>query len=171
MLEKLPYYGQILVFIGLIIMTPEFNLSNDITKGICFGFISGIFFTGRNLITRKYVREYSSYNLMFWQTLVIGFMYLPILFYLNPVSFETRNIILLIVLGICFTALPHTLFSASFKHLSAKTVSIFGMLLPFYAAFFGYLIHNEIVTRQTAYGGMIIIGCVIYETVVSLKAK
>ena len=159
----------VIVFIGLVIMMPEFNLENDITRGILLGVVSGVFFTGRNLMTRKYVREYSSYSLMFWQAIVIGILLLPVIVYMGKIEFGTQNIMLLFVLGIIFTAIPHTLFSASFRHLSAKTVSIFGMLLPFYGAVFGYLIHQEIVTGRTAIGGLIILICIIYETIQNIK--
>ena len=93
----------IIVFIGLFIMMPEFDLKNDITKGILLGVISGFFFTGRNLMTRKYVREYSSYTLMFWQVNITALLLLPVLFYMKPVNYSTQNMLLLLVMVVIFT--------------------------------------------------------------------
>ena len=82
---------------------------------------------------------------------------------------EQRLSMFNVLLGVVFTALPQTLFSASFTHLSAKTVSILATLLPFYGAFWGYLIHKELVTVRTAVGGAMILACIIYETARSVR--
>jgi drug/metabolite transporter (DMT)-like permease len=108
---------------------------------------------------------------MFWQALVIGIALLPVVLVAKDPTYSPRNLALVAVLGIFFTALPHTLFTMSFKHLSAKTVSILATLLPLYAAVLGYLIHKETVAPRTMVGGAIILSCVIYETVRSTRPK
>ena len=161
-----------LVFLGLFIMTPQFSLDNNISKGILLGVVSGCFFTGRNLLMRKYAKVYSSYTLMSWQAIIIGVVLTPVLFLGTPQAYPGQTIGLLLMLGIIFTAVPHTLYCASFKNLSAKTIGIFGMLLPFYAAVLGYFIHDEgIPTLRTFIGGAIILGCVIFETFQTQKQK
>ena len=174
-LRMVDVFLAVLVFIGLVIMTPEFTLENNMTKGIILGVISAVFFTARNLMTRKYVQSYSSYSLMFWQAVVIGLSILPFIIFkeVNGVQedFNSNTIMLLFLLGVIFTAIPHTLFSASFKNLSAKTVGIFAMLLPFYAAFLGYFFHNETITNRTLIGGSIIFLCVIFEASQNIKKK
>jgi len=72
---------------------------------------------------------------------------------------------LLVLFASVFTALPQTLFSASFKNLSVTTVSIISTLQVFYGALFGYLIHGETVTLRTVLGGLLILTCVIIETI------
>ncbi|MFT5130593.1 MAG: drug/metabolite transporter (DMT)-like permease [Rhodothermales bacterium] len=161
-----------LVFLGLFIMTPELTLDNSITRGILLGVVSGCFFTGRNLLMRKYARSYSSYTLMSWQAIIIGVVLTPVLILSAPQSYSSQTVGLLLMLGLVFTAVPHTLYCASFRNLSAKTVGVFGMLLPLYAAVLGYFIHNEgIPSGRTLVGGTIILGCVIFETVQSVKDK
>jgi drug/metabolite transporter (DMT)-like permease len=76
-----------------------------------------------------------------------------------------RTAELLLLLGVVFTAIPQTLFAASFKNLSAKTVGIIATLLPFYGALFGYFIHDEKVTLRTAMGGLVILACVFFEII------
>ncbi|UCD50073.1 MAG: DMT family transporter [Phycisphaerales bacterium] len=158
----------LLVFAGIVIMTPTMSLSNSTTQGIVLGVVSGLFFMVRNLLTRKYVHQYSGSALMFWQMLVTGLVLVP---WLWPggsdISPKTGG--LLVLLALVFTALPHSLFSASFKHLSAKTVGIIATLLPFYGAFFGYLIHDETLALRTVIGGLIVLAGIVFETLRSVR--
>ena len=159
-----------IVFVGIVVMTPELSLSNATTQGIALGVVSGVFFMVRNLLTRKYVHHYSSSALMFWQMLVAGLVLMPWLG-LNTASVDVRTAGLLVLLGVVFTAFPHTLYSASLKHLSAKTVGIIATLLPFYGAFLGYLIHHETLALRTIIGGLIILVCICFETLRSVKTS
>ena len=158
------------VFIGILIMTPSLSLSDATTQGIVLGVVSGLFFMTRNLLTRKYVHQYTSSVLMFWQMLVTGLVLVPWLFVERAV-WTPRTGGLLLLLGVVFTALPHTMFSASFKHLSAKTVGIIATLLPFYAAFFGYLIHGETLALRTVAGGTVVLIAIAFETLRSVKTS
>lgn len=157
------------VFVGILVMTPEISLSNKTTQAILLGIISGVFFMCRNLMTRKFVHEYSSSFLMMWQMMIIGLFLLPVILFSAPVEYSLQTVGLLVLLGIVFTAFPHTLFSASFANLSAKTVGILATMLPLYGAVFGYLIHQETVNIRTAAGGALILGCVIIETFRNVK--
>ncbi|NLZ05041.1 MAG: DMT family transporter [Phycisphaerae bacterium] len=167
-LRKSDVLLAVVVFIGIVIMTPAMSLSDATTRGIVLGVISGLFFMVRNLLTRKYVHQYTSSVLMFWQMLVTGLVLLPWLF-IDRAAWTPATGGLLLLLGVVFTAVPHTLFSASFKHLSAKTVGIIATLLPFYAAFFGYLIHDETLSLRTVVGGSIILAAIAFETVRSVR--
>ena len=152
------------VFVGVLVMIPEISLANTTTQGIALSIVSGLFFMARNLMTRKYVRGYSGSALMFWQVLVTGVLLLPVLFLPGSSEYPPRTVGLLLLLGVVFTALPQTLFSASMKNLSAKTVGILAALQPFYVAVLGYLIHDETVTSRTVVGGLVILACIAFET-------
>lgn len=167
-LRKSDILLAVVVFVGIAIMTPAMSLSDATTQGIVLGVISGLFFMARNLLTRKYVHQYTGSVLMFWQMLVTGLVLLPWLF-IDRAAWTPATGGLLLLLGVVFTAVPHTLFSASFKHLSAKTVGIIATLLPFYAAFFGYLIHDEALSLRTVVGGSIILAAIAFETVRSVR--
>lgn len=156
------------VFVGILVMTPTLSLSDMTTQGIVLGVVSGLFFMARNLLTRKYVHQYTSSVLMFWQMLVTGLVLLPWLL-VDRVPWAPGTGGLLLLLGVVFTAVPHTLFSASFKHLSAKTVGIIATLLPFYAAVLGYLIHDETLSFRTVAGGSVILAAIAFETVRSVR--
>lgn len=162
----------VIVFVGIVIMMPEVNLSNSTTQGIVLGIVSGLIFMTRNLMLRKLVRTYTSSTLIFWQTLVTALVLLPVIAFVNDGStYTAQSVWLLLLLGVVFTALPQTLYSASLENLSAKTVGILASLLPFYGALFGFLIHDENVTTRTAIGGLLILACVIYETLKHSSGK
>ncbi len=167
-LRKADVALAMLVFCGIVIMTPTMSLSNATTQGIVLGVISGQFFMVRNLLTRKYVHQYSGSSLMFWQMLVTGLVLVPFLL-TGPWDCSSRTGGLLLLFAVVFTALPHSLFSASLKHLSAKTVGIIATLLPFYGALFGYLIHDEALASRTVLGGLIVLIGIVFETVSHVK--
>jgi drug/metabolite transporter (DMT)-like permease len=150
-------------FVSILIMMPEFNFTNRTTQGILIGILSGLFFMTRNLLIRQLLKTYSSSNLMFWQSIVIVIMLIPVPFTSSGAPYTSNSILLLFLLGVAFTALPQTLFASGLNNLSAMTVGILASLLPLYGAIFGYLIHNEQVTLRTAIGGCFILACVILE--------
>ncbi|HOI56472.1 MAG TPA: DMT family transporter [Phycisphaerae bacterium] len=160
-----------MVFVGVAVMVPQISLSHATTQGILLGIVSGTFFMCRNLITRKYVREYSSSALMFWQVMVTAVLLAPLVIMKPEGLSAPRTLGLVALLGVAFTALPHTLHSASFRHLSGKTIGILGALLPLYGAITGYLVHGETVEPRTALGGAIILACVLFETVRSVRTR
>ena len=162
-LRKIDIMMVVAVFFGILIIIPEISLSNTTTQAILLGVISGLFFMARNLLVRKYVEEYSSSQLMFWQMLVAGLLLIPLLLSAKA-EYSPKTVVLLILLGTVFTALSQTLFSAGLKNLSVKTVSIISTLHVFYGALFGYLLYGETVTMRTLFGGLLIITCVIIET-------
>jgi drug/metabolite transporter (DMT)-like permease len=156
--------GLALVMIaGLLVMTPQFSLTNHTSAGILFGLVSAMFFTARNLLARAYVQTYTGSVLMFWQTLVTGIVLLPWLWLGGPFNCSMETAALLVLLGIVFTALPQTLYTASLRWVSARTVGIIASLLPLYGAVFGYLIHDETISARTAAGGGLVLACVMIE--------
>lgn len=157
-----------IVFIGMLVMTPAYNLDNDVTRGILLGIVSAVLFTGRNLLTRKCVRDYSGPTLMFWQVLVTSLILIPTLFIgaaPQPQNYPPKTILLFLLLGVVFTAIPHSLYTQSFKHLSARTIGMIATMLPLYAGTMGYLVHDETLSMRTLVGGSIILACIIFETI------
>ncbi len=152
------------VLAGVLILIPEISLANVTTQGIILGIVSGLFFMARNLMTRRLVREYSGSALMFWQALVTGVLLVPVILLPGSSEYPPQTVGLLLLLGVVFTALPQSLFSASMKNLSARTVGILATLQPFYVAILGYLIHDETVTPRTVAGGLVILVCIVFET-------
>ncbi len=151
------------VLAGIGIMVPEFSLSSQTTQGILWGIVSAVFWTARNLLSRQLVRTYSGLRVMAYQLGVCVLVPLPwVLWDGQPVSAQAWA--QLALLGVIFTALPHTLFTNSLQTLTTRTVSVMATMLPIYGAVLAALVLNEIPAGRTLIGGSIVIAVVFYET-------
>ncbi|QGS48638.1 EamA family transporter [Shewanella putrefaciens] len=153
----------LLVFIGVILLIPEANFSNDTTLGIAIGILSAMLFTARNLLQKRYFTQYSGPHAMFYQTLVAAVFLMP--WHETPLNNITLDVWeLIILLGIVFTAAPHALFTSALRQLSAKTVGLVSCLQPFYGAMLALMILGETLNLNTLLGGTIIVATAIFET-------
>jgi drug/metabolite transporter (DMT)-like permease len=159
----------ILVLIGLYIMAPEIDFSNNATKGIIAGVISAVFYALRNLTMKSNIKKYDSSVLMFYQFIFLVIISSPFLHVLD--NSKTMNFWpYLLALGVFTTAIGHTLFVKSFKNFPVSTASILSTSQPVYGILFGFLLLNEIPNLNTIIGGAIIISTVIIESL-SFKKK
>ena len=67
-----------LVVVGIYFLTPEMNFENSYTKGVLMGIISGVFYSLRNILTKKNISHFNASKVMFYQMIVI------VLFWLHP---------------------------------------------------------------------------------------
>ena len=121
--EKLHGKDVLLAFITLIgvaLVIPKFELGNNVTQGIIWGIVSGATFAMLSILNRKFVKAYSSCVIAFYQDLSATFVLVPFLFFLD-FTIQTNEILLLILLGVVFTALSHSLFINGLKTIKAKT--------------------------------------------------
>lgn len=160
----------VIVFTGIILIVPKFDISNDILKGVVAGIFSAIAFALRNILYRKYTSHYSGSTIMFYQIIVVIVALLPFTGIAKSIPNQT-DLILLIVLGVFFTALPHSLFAYSLRFIKAKTVSIIASMQPLYATVFGIVILGEIPLFNTIIGGLLIMVCAIYESFKTSSVK
>jgi drug/metabolite transporter (DMT)-like permease len=160
----------VVVLVGILVLVPHFDLTDKATQGVLWGLVSAAFFTARNLLARGSIRTYSGSTIMFYQVVVTAAVLLPF----APLTGGPKpgNAALqLLLLGVVFTALPHTLFTASFANLKVKTVSIIATLLPIYGALFAWLWLSEVPSWRTVIGGAIVLAAVAFETVRSAGGK
>ncbi len=159
----------VLVLIGLYIMTPEIDFSNNATKGILVGVASAFLYALRNLTMTTNIKKYDSSILMFYQFGFLALLGTPFLFIQN-----TDNTLaffpFILVLSIFTTAIGHTLFAKSFKNFEVSTASILSSTQPVLGVILGFLFLQEIPNTTTLIGGGIIISTVVIESL-SLKNK
>ena len=154
----------LIIFIGICLMIPEFEASNRITMGVIWGVFSAVVFSIRNIMVRKTLAHIPGTVTMAYQLFVMVLMLLP--FLSHSWNLCTNNhLILLIVLGILFTAVPHVLMVLSFRNLTVTTASLIMCLHPFYSIVFAMIILTEIPNINVIGGGLVVIGVSIYETV------
>jgi drug/metabolite transporter (DMT)-like permease len=156
----------VVTFIGVVFVVPKFELGNNLTQGVLWGLASGFTYAILSMLNRKYVKDYSSTVIAFYEQLVAAIILLPFLFLQKPV-FQPRDILLLILLGTVFTAISHSLFINGLKNVKTQTAGIISSLEPVYGIIFAAVLLSEIPTLREILGGCIILGTVFYSTIKS----
>ncbi len=152
-----------LVFIGMVLVIPGLDLSDQYTMGGLWGVFSGLTFALLAMVNRKSVQSTDAVTISFFQNLfAAGFMALPLLLSSSAVPLpSTRDILLLMVLGVLCTATAHTLFISSLSVIMAQTASIITALEPVYGIILAGLFLNEIPGPRTLAGGVLILATTI----------
>ena len=162
--------SAIVVLFGIYLLVPEFSVNNQTRLGILWGVLSAFLFAMRNIIQGRYFKSYPARHALFYQTLVVIVLLLPFSAAVIPVVSQTQWL-QLIILGIFFTALPHTLFANSLLHLKAKTASLVGCMQVVYGTLFAAIFLAELPDWKTVTGGLIVISAAAYETISSGKKQ
>jgi drug/metabolite transporter (DMT)-like permease len=155
--------SSLAVLFGIYLIVPEFSLDNSTMVGVLFGVFSALMMALRNIMQRRYFSAYRASHSLFYQTLVV--MLVLAGFIDTDVSgIDDKQWLLLLLLGIMFTALPHTLFAHGLLHLKAKTASLIACVQVVYAAIFAAVILGEWLTWNVAAGGLIVVSAAMYES-------
>lgn len=160
--------SAMLVLSGIYLLVPDFSIDNSTAQGVAWGVLSAFLFAMRNLIHGRYFKRYPARHALLYQTLVVMLMLLPFSADVVP-DVTSQQWWMLIILGIFFTALPHTLFANSLLHLKAKTASLVGCMQVVYGTVFAALVLSEWPEWTTVLGGVIVVGTAAFETVTSGK--
>ncbi|MBC8486864.1 MAG: EamA family transporter [Bacteroidetes bacterium] len=156
----------IITLIGVALVIPKFDISDNATLGVVWGVISGFTFAILSILNKKYVKNYSSLVIAFYQDATATIALLPFLL-LTAVTFTTKDILLLILLGVIFTGVSHSLFIKGLANIKAHTASIIASLEPVYGIIFAIFIVNEVPTLRVILGGIIILGATFFVTISS----
>ena len=155
--------SDVVVITGIYLLIPNVNLGDDITLGVVTGVVSALFFAIRNITHKRYFSEYGGPQTMFYQTLVASLMLCA--FIEVPITeINDTDLILLLIAGVVFTAMPHSLFAASLKHLSAATAGLISCLQPLYGTILAIIILHERPSVMTLIGGALIVSAACFET-------
>ncbi len=156
----------IVTLLGVVLVVPKFELGSNLTQGVFWGILSGFTYAILSMLNRKYVKEYSSLVIAFYEQFVATIVLIPFLFLQKPI-FSFRDIILLIILGIVFTGISHLLFINGLKNIKTQTAGIISTLEPVYGIIFAIFLLGEIPTLREVLGGVIILSTVLYSTIKS----
>lgn len=156
----------VVTFLGVVLVIPKFELGNNLTQGVLWGIVSGFTYAILSMLNRKYVKEYSSSVIAFYEQFVATIVLIPFLFMQKPI-FQPKDILLLILLGTVFTGISHSLFINGLKNIKTQTAGIISSLEPVYGIIFAIFLLREIPTLREILGGIIILGTVFYSTVKS----
>ncbi len=169
-LQFLDFVLSIFVIIGVFLIVPEFEFSNTATQGVIWGIISAFFFALRNIISKEVLNSHPAEEVMMFQLIISAFSLIPVILIFDAnITIRFISITKIVILGIFFTAIPHTLLIRSLSGLSPKTVSILSSLQPFFCIVIAVIFLGEIPNSQIILGGIFIVSAVFMETVRSKK--
>ena len=158
----------LLTLAGVALVVPEWELGNQVTRGAVYGIASGFTFALLSLMNRRFVGIYSSLTVAFYQDAAATLILLPWVVASAPVI-GARDMGLLVLLGVVFTAIAHSLFIQGLATVRAQTASILACLEPVYGILAAALILGEIPSARVLAGGGVILACTWYATVASAR--
>ncbi len=153
-----------LVLFGVYCLVPEFSFDNSMTQGVIWGVVSALTFALRNLLLGLWFSGQSAVRSMSYQVLVVALLMTPVIA-LSAHQPTSHDWWLLLLLGLFFTAVTHTMLGHSLRYLKAKTVGLVACLQPVYAVIYEILLLREYPDKSTLIGGAIIMMAAIYESV------
>jgi drug/metabolite transporter (DMT)-like permease len=163
-IKRSDIFLAVITFLGVILVVPRFEITNNITRGALWGIASGFTFAVLSLLNRKYVKKYSSLVIAFYQDSAAVIVLLPFLF-LMEFTITIKDILLLILLGVCFTAIAHTIFIKGLTNIKAQTASIIACLEPVYGIVIAIFLLGEVPGLRIISGGMLILAATVYATI------
>jgi drug/metabolite transporter (DMT)-like permease len=153
----------LIVILGVFLLIPEISFGNQVTLGIAIGVLSALFFALRNILHKNYFSHYSGPHTMLYQTLV-AFLMLCLFVEVPLADITTHDWLLILLVGVVFTAMPHALFASSLRHLSATTAGLIACLQPLYGSVLAFLLLSERVNIWAIVGGLLVISAALFET-------
>ncbi len=160
--------SSIVVLFGIYLIVPDFSLDNSTALGVVAGVFSAFMLALRNIMQRRFFSAYSAGQALFYQVLVVAVV-LCCFTDTAVLDIENKQWWLLILLGVVFTALPHTLFAHGLLHLKAKTASLIACVQVVYAAVFAAVFLGEWLTLNVVFGGLVVVSAAMYESLPKKK--
>ena len=160
----------VIVFVGLYVLTPNFDMESSMMKGVLLGLLSAVCYAIRILILKQHVQSFHGSMLMLYQTSVITIVLIPVLFFMDLSGFSSQYPYLL-MLALLTTAIGHSLMVHSLKFFSAAAATIISSVQPIFGIILAVLFLGEIPHLNTYIGGALILSTVVIESVRSKKTK
>lgn len=155
--EKIKYKNLaalVLVVAGIGFLIPAFRLTDSTTLGIIYGLISSFSFACLSVMNRRLVALYDSAVVTLYEQLVVAIIMTIVISLMNPYlgTGTGFDFICLIVYGVIFTALAHTLYVRGLKHIKVQTASVISVLEPAYSIILAMIFLGERLSWQEVIG-------------------
>lgn len=160
--------SAIVMVIGVLLIVPEFQLGNAMTQGVIWGMICSLSYAVLSLMNRLFMEQYTSSQTAFYEQLTSSVVLLPALFLLRP-AVTGKDIMVLLLLGVVFTAVAHTMYIEGLKYVKVQTAGIISGLESVYGIIAAFLFLGEKPGIKELAGGAVILGVVFYSTRLSSR--
>ncbi|MBD3420968.1 MAG: EamA family transporter [Chitinivibrionales bacterium] len=157
-------FAALLIVAGVGLLAEWRNPSPGVLAGIAVALLSALLFTVRNLITKSLMRSEDSMVVMAWQTMIASVVLAPLIPFYEHDFAGMQSLAWLVLLGIVFTALPHTLRIYSMKHLPVATIDIISAIAVPASALLAWAHLNEMPTLRTIAGAALVLSAIIVES-------
>ena len=159
----------VLVSVGLVLVTPDFDLASQATSGLIWAVASGLLFSLLSLNNRA-SGSIPPVQAALCQNVVVALCLLPVA---APGLSEVRALDWLWIglLGVFCTGLAHSLFVASLKVLKARTAAVVFAMEPVYGITVAWLLFGENPTLRMLLGGTLIIAAIVVSGLMSRPVK
>lgn len=146
----------VLVTVGLILVTPGFDLASEATGGLLWAIVSGFTFALLSLVNRASALHVPAVQAALCQNLIVAVCLLPWAASSLP-DVSTTDWLWIALLGVLCTGLAHSLFVASLAVIKARIAAVVFAMEPLYGIAFAWLIFAETPTLRMLLGGTLII--------------
>ena len=156
----------IMIAIGIAFLIPAFEITNATTLGILYGLISSFSFAFLSVINRKLASKYDSVVITINEQTVATIIMTLIISVSNVKLGQgtALQFIALVIYGVLFTAVAHSLYVRGLTHVKAQTASVISVLEPVYSIFLAILFLQERLTYQEIIGTCFILLAVMIST-------
>jgi drug/metabolite transporter (DMT)-like permease len=153
----------VLVSVGLVLVTPDFDLASGATTGLLWAVASGLLFSLLSLTNRAGAAHVPAVQAALCQNVVVGLCLLPMA---APQLSDVRPIDWLWIglLGVFCTGLAHGLFVASLAVIKARTAAVVFAMEPVYGITIAWLLFDENPTLRMLLGGVLIIVAIVVSS-------
>lgn len=167
--EKFQYknlLSVLMIAIGIAFLIPSFQLTNAMTLGIIYGLISSFHYAILSIINRHLAASYDSVVVTLYEQAVAACVMTIVISIINPPLGQGafKDFLYLMIYGIIFTALAHSLYIHGLKNVKAQTASIISVLEPVYSIFLAILFLHERLAYQEMIGTVMIFLAVMVGT-------
>jgi len=152
-----------LAMLGVYLVLPADEISLDYWWGVVWGVLSGLSFAVLALLNKQLLKAYTSNAVSFYQNGIAALVLLPF-FVGDLMTADYLDWGYLIILGVVFTGVAHTLFIHSMRYLKARTASLVASLEPVYGILLAWLLLGEMPTIRMLLGGCLILGVALVAT-------
>lgn len=149
----------VLVTLGLVLVTPSFDLADQGTVGLGWGISSGLSFALLALTNRRGAVGMDPIRVACWQNVVVSLVMLPAA--ASQLHSATAwDWVWLAMLGVFCTGLAHFLFVSSLAGIKASTAGLVIALEPVYGIAFAWILFGQAPTPRMLAGGALVIAAI-----------
>ncbi|WLH92381.1 DMT family transporter [Pseudomonas sp. FP453] len=146
----------LLVTLGLVLVTPSFELANQGTVGLLWGLASGLSFALLAMTNRRATDGRNGVQVVFWQNATVALIMAPFAVF-DLVELDAVDWTHLAILGVLCTAVSQALFVKSLKGLNARSAGMIISLEPVYAIACAWWLFHETPSWRMLAGATLIV--------------